>query len=121
MTLQLLAQEEVDALYVKLTIADALKELIFGKTDEGYDVLLEKILLIVGAIAVEKSTSPLYTDDKFKAELTFCMNRCLENKELTDKFGELWLAKDDNLARVINLVIKTVMERAMENYAAKYN
>lgn len=102
--LHLLTQSQVNEFYCEMAIANSTLKIVFNNSEEGLSWFMDFF-----AISIKKILDPLivqddFSDDLFQLELMYCLNQCLLNKELTKPFGKLWLASNDNILKVFQIM-----------------
>jgi len=118
----LITKDDCELLYKRLQSAHVVGALISGEDFEKYtQFMMSAIIKSVGQLVSEIHEKPNFSQELMKMELTEGMNACLENKELTDEFGELWLARENRLIEVVETIANSVMDKLISDYQATFN
>jgi len=114
----LIKQEAAETLYKQLQSAHVVGALINREDFEKYThFMMTAIIKAVGQLISEIKDEPNFSEELLKKEMTEGMNACLENKEITDEFGELWLARENRLIEVV----ETLADSVLADYQATFN
>lgn len=118
----LISQDEIETLYAKLSVAHMWGVLISNDDMDKYSTFITNaIVMATGGVLNEKVESAIFTKELLWSELTEGMNACLKNKELVAEYGELWLAKDETLVELLQLIADGMARVIMDQYQAMYN
>jgi len=118
----LVSKEEIETLYAKLSIAHMWGILISNDDMDKYSTFITNaIIMTTGEVLSEKVESAIFTKELLWSELTEGMNGCLQNKELVAEYGELWLAKDETLVELLQLIADGMATAIIGQYQAMYN
>lgn len=131
---KILSTEDIVLLYKRLSTAHNIISQYFTCPSDKYnEFIISVITECVGNLVSQKESEFGELDaEQLKNELTHGMNSCLLNKELTDEFGVLYLAEDDNLVVILEKIGEKMLEQLFlefmsgmvisdENYKAANN
>lgn len=104
-SLHFVTQDQIDELFKRLAIADSINKNLFQCSEEGYLFFAKRVASEILAIC-----KPEYSSDIFKLEVQYCLNRCFQNKELTETFGEPFFARGNNFLKIMTIIEECVKE-----------
>lgn len=118
----LISKEKADTLYKSLQSVHVLSAIYYSDDFEKYSqVMVSAIVETVGQLVNDIKDKPNFSQELMKQELTEGMNACLENKALTDEFGDFWLAREDRLVKVVETIAEGMMTKLIHDYQAINN